>query len=52
MSVGKEAEVEKELTKLAGEGYERITTTQPTAPDAKAAVTTIHFILKRTARQP
>jgi uncharacterized protein (TIGR03067 family) len=52
MSVGKEAEAEKELNRLAGEGYELVTTTQPTAPDAKASVTTIHFVLKRTTRQP
>ena len=50
MSVGKEADAEKELNKLAGDGYELITTTQPTAPDAKASVTTIHFVLKRTTR--
>jgi len=52
LTVGKEAEAEKELNKLASEGYELLSTTQPTAPDAKAAVTTIHFILKRTTRQP
>jgi len=52
MSVGKEADVEKELNKLAGEGFELMTTTQPTAANDKASVTTIHFVLKRTTKQP
>ena len=52
LSVGKEADAEKELNKLAGEGFELVTTTQPTAANDKAAVTTIHFVLKRTTRQP
>jgi uncharacterized protein (TIGR03067 family) len=50
LTVGKEADAEKELNKLAGEGFELVTTTQPTAPDSKASVTTIHFVLKRTTR--
>ncbi|MBN9121292.1 MAG: hypothetical protein J0I06_19430 [Planctomycetes bacterium] len=52
MTVGKEADVEKELNRLTGEGYELVTTTQPTAAGDKASVTTIHFVLKRTTKQP
>jgi uncharacterized protein (TIGR03067 family) len=52
LNVGKESEAEKELNKLAGEGFELVTTTQPTAANDKASVTTIHFVLKRTTRQP
>jgi uncharacterized protein (TIGR03067 family) len=52
MSAGKEVDAEKELNKLAGEGYELVTTTQPTAANDKASVTTIHFVLKRSTKQP
>ena len=52
LTVGKEADAEKELNKLSAEGYELINTTQPTAANDKATVTTIHFVLKRTTRQP
>ncbi len=52
LAVGKEAEAEKELNALAKEGYELVTTTSPTAVNDKAAVTTVHFILKRTVKQP
>jgi uncharacterized protein (TIGR03067 family) len=50
LTVGKEAEVEKELTKLAKEGFELVNTTNPAAADPKAAPTTVHFILKRTSK--
>ena len=50
MAVGKEDAAEKELNALAKDGYELVTTTSPAAPDAKASVTTIHFILKRTVK--
>jgi uncharacterized protein (TIGR03067 family) len=52
MSIGKEADTEKELNKLAQEGYELVNTTNPVAADSKSAPTTVHFILKRTAKQP
>ncbi|VTR92057.1 unnamed protein product [Gemmata massiliana] len=50
LTVGKEEEAEKELNRLAKEGYELVSTTNPTAPDAKASVTTVHFILKRVVK--
>ena len=50
MTVGKEKDAEKELNKLSQDGYELVTTTQPTAADGKSAPTTIHFVLKRTVR--
>jgi hypothetical protein len=52
LSVGKEAEAEKELNKLLNDGYELVNTTNPLAPDPKSSVTTVHFILKRTVGQP
>jgi hypothetical protein len=52
MTVGKEEEAEKELNKLAAAGFELVNTTNPAAADAKAAPTTIHFVLKRTVRTP
>jgi uncharacterized protein (TIGR03067 family) len=52
MTVGKEEEAEKELNKLAAAGYELVTTTNPTAADPKASVTTVHFVLKRTVKLP
>lgn len=52
MTIGKEADTEKELNRLSNEGFELVTTTQPTAPDAKASATTVHFILQRVTRQP
>jgi uncharacterized protein (TIGR03067 family) len=51
MTAGKEADAEKELNKLTGEGYELVNTTHPIATDAKASPTIIHFILKRTTKQ-
>jgi hypothetical protein len=48
MTVGKEADAEKELNKLAQDGYELVSTTTPAAPDARSAPTTVHFVLKRT----
>jgi uncharacterized protein (TIGR03067 family) len=50
MTVGKEEAMEKELNKLALEGFELVSTTQPSAVDAKSSVTTVHFILKRTVK--
>lgn len=50
LTAGKEADVEKELNKLAGEGYELVSTTNPIATDGKAAPTIIHFVLKRTTK--
>jgi hypothetical protein len=50
MTVGKEEAAEKELNKLAQEGFELVNTTNPMAPDARAAPTTVHFILKRTIK--
>jgi hypothetical protein len=50
MTVGKEEAMEKELNKLAQEGFELVSTTQPSAADSKSSVTTVHFILKRTVR--
>jgi uncharacterized protein (TIGR03067 family) len=50
MTVGKEEEAEKELNKLVAAGYELTNTTNPAAADGKASPTTVHFILKRTAK--
>jgi uncharacterized protein (TIGR03067 family) len=50
MTVGKEADAEKELNKLAQDGFEVMNTTNPAAADGKAAPTTVHFLLKRTAK--
>jgi hypothetical protein len=52
MTVGKEAEAEKELNKLAKEGFVLVNTTNPAANDAKSSPTTVHLVLKRTTRQP
>lgn len=52
MTVGKEAEAEKELNRLAADGYELVTTTTPAAVNDKASPTTVHFVLKRTVKQP
>jgi len=52
MRVGDEAEAEKELNKLAAAGYELVTTTTPAAVNDKASPTTVHFVLKRTMKQP
>ena len=52
MTVGKEEEAEKELNKLAAAGYELVTTTTPAAVNDKASPTTVHFVLKRTVKQP
>lgn len=49
MTVGKEADAEKELNKLAGEGFELLSTTAA-APDAKSSPTTVHFVLKRVVK--
>jgi uncharacterized protein (TIGR03067 family) len=51
MTVGKEAEAEKELSKLVNEGFELVSTTNPAAADPKASPTTVHFILKRMGTQ-
>jgi hypothetical protein len=40
------------LNKLAQDGFELVSTTQAVAADAKSSVTTIHFLLKRTVKQP
>lgn len=50
MKVGKEEEAEKELNKLAQEGFELVNTTNPAATDDKASPTTIHFVLKRITK--
>jgi uncharacterized protein (TIGR03067 family) len=50
MTVGKEAEAEKLLNKLAGEGFDLVSTTNPAAGDPKASPTTIHFVLKRVVK--
>jgi hypothetical protein len=50
MTVGKEADAEKQLNKLAEMGFELVNTTNPAATDAKAAPTTVHFILKRISK--
>jgi hypothetical protein len=50
MTVGKEAEAEKEMNKLAKEGYQLVNTTNPSANDPKSSHTTVHFVLKRTVR--
>jgi len=50
LTAGKDADVEKELNKLAGEGFELVSTTNPIATDGKAAPTIIHFVLKRTTK--
>jgi hypothetical protein len=50
MTAGKEEAAEKELNKLAQEGFEFVSTTQPVAADAKSSVTTVHFLLKRTVK--
>jgi hypothetical protein len=50
MTAGKEETIEKELNKLALEGFELESTTQPSAVDGKSSVTVVHFILKRTVK--
>lgn len=50
MTVGKEAEAEKQLNKLAAEGFELVSTTNPAAGDPKASPTTVHFVLRRTKK--
>jgi uncharacterized protein (TIGR03067 family) len=50
MTAGKEADAEKELNKLAQEGYELVSTTNPLAVNDRSSPTTIHFVLKRTAK--
>jgi hypothetical protein len=50
MAVGKEADAEKELNRLAEDGFELVTTTNPAAADPKAAPTTVHFVLKRIGK--
>jgi uncharacterized protein (TIGR03067 family) len=52
MTVGKEEAAEKELNRLAQEGFELVNTTNPAATSDRAAPTTIHFILKRTVKVP
>ena len=50
MTVGKEGDAEKELNKLAQDGYELVSTTTPAAVNDKASPTTVHFVLKRTVK--
>lgn len=50
MSVGKEADAEKELNKLAAEGFELVSTSGPLAPNPQASATTVHFVLKRVSK--
>jgi hypothetical protein len=50
LTIGKEEAVEKELNKLAEDGFELVSTTQPTAADPKSSVTTVHLVLKRTVK--
>jgi hypothetical protein len=50
MTVGKEADAEKELNKLASQGFELVNTTNPAASDGKSSPTTVHFILRRTVK--
>jgi hypothetical protein len=50
MTVGKEAEAEKQLNKLAEEGFELVSTTNPAARDPGATPTTVHFVLKRVKK--
>jgi uncharacterized protein (TIGR03067 family) len=50
MTAGSAADAEKELNKLAAEGYELVSTTNPVAMNDKAAPTHIHFVLKRTTK--
>jgi uncharacterized protein (TIGR03067 family) len=52
MTVGKEADAEKELNRLAAEGFQVVNTTNPSAADSKSSVTTVHFLLTRTAKHP
>jgi hypothetical protein len=52
LTAGKEEAAEKELNKLSQEGYQLVSTTNPIATDPKGTVTTIHFVLKRTVKQP
>jgi hypothetical protein len=52
MTPGKEADAEKELNKLAAEGFHVVNTTNPAAVDPKSSATTVHFLLKRTGKQP
>jgi hypothetical protein len=51
LTAGKEADAEKELNRLAREGFELVSTTQPIATDPRATVTTIHFVLRRTVSE-
>lgn len=50
MTVGKEADAEKELNKLAAEGFELVSSGAPLAPGPQASATTIHFVLKRVSK--
>ncbi|MDY3551232.1 DUF4177 domain-containing protein [Gemmata sp. JC717] len=50
MTVGKEGDAEKELNRLAKDGFELVSTTTPAAADAKSAPTTVHFVLKRVVK--
>jgi uncharacterized protein (TIGR03067 family) len=50
MTVGKEADAEKELNQLAKDGYELVSTGAPLAADGKSSPTTIHFVLKRVSK--
>lgn len=50
MTVGKEADAEKQLNQLAKDGFELVSTTTPAAADAKSSPTTVHFVLKRVVK--
>lgn len=50
MTVGKEADAEKELNRLAAEGFELVSSGAPLAPGPQASATTIHFVLKRVVK--
>ena len=47
MTAGKEAEAEKELNRLAKEGYELVTTTNPAAGAPPKSPPPVHIVLKR-----
>lgn len=50
LTVGKEADVQKDINKLCEEGFELVNTTQPLAADSKSSPSVIHFVLRRTVR--
>lgn len=50
MQVGDEKETEKELNKLSQEGFELVSTTQPSVTDGKSKAPMIYFVLTRTVK--